>query len=250
MKPGIYLTEKEILEQKTDLPPIKKILNAIQNPHIKAFTKEALEKAPDRFWLDPCSIKASRNVISRKYHNPITLTVPGGIVNHSTTAVYFAIEGLRRRPCFRIDINKTSIEIFPLLPNADGIFPKPIWQDRTISAILLHDACKNGDNKNVPWGGGTHPGHGELAAEFIKKIPSFKKLRQRDQSLISNGIKWHMGHLRYSFAPKGEKFTESASKSRFTEFEKVIQEADFYSTRVFLTGIDFQLINYPSKSQK
>ena len=224
MKKGIYLSAKEILKLKTDLPPIKKLLDEIQNPSIRAFTKQGLENAPDKFWINSCSIRMSKNIPFRAFHNPITLTNPGGIINHKIVAVYVGLDALRRRPRFRIDIKEVPFQI-----------PKPKWKDRTISAVLLHDICKNG----VPWSDRVHPQHGELAVKILKQLSCSKKLNPYDRQYILNGIKWHMGTF---FHPDRE--------FKFTEFERVIQEADYYSTRRFLTGVDIdvELINYPPKT--
>lgn len=227
MKKGVYLSAMEILKLKTNLPPIKELLKEIQDPNVRAFTKKGLEEAPDPFWVHPCSIRMAANVELRKFHNPITLTEPGGIINHSIVAVYFALNALRRHLSFRIEIEEIPFQL-----------PKPEWKDMAISATLLHDICKNGDNRIAPWGERVYPEHGKLAATLLSNLPSYLKLNHLQRKNILNGIKWHMGNFIKGFHPGRP----------FTEFEKVIQEADYYSTRIFLTGVDIQLINYPPKT--
>lgn len=225
MKPGIYLNAEEILKQKTSILPIKLILEKIQSPSIKEFTKEGLEKAPDEFWTSPSSIRAKKfGIENRKYHTAFDLIEPGGIINHIIVCAYYVIEGLRRYIQLRKKLDKPPF-----------IVPEPIWLDRALSAALLHDICIRGDNRKIKWGDKSCYNHGELAANLLSQLPSCKKLAKEDKFQILNGIKWHMG----TFGP----FPGRA----FTPFEKVIQEADYYSTRTFLTGVDIQLLNYPPK---
>lgn len=223
MKPGIYLTEKQILELKTDLPPIKQILNEIQDPLVRTSAKKGLEMAPDDMWLYPCSIQMSADLPNRLYHGPFNLVRPGGILNHLIIGSRIAIYGLKRYHCFRYKID-------PPINYA----PKPEWKDLALHSFLLHDACKYApENYYDSWGEKMHRKHGLLAAEFISQIPAFKKLDSFQKKQILNSIKWHMGIF------------GSLPKRRFTEFERVIQEADFYSSLTFLIDVDIQLINYP-----
>jgi len=226
MKPGIYLTAKEILKLKTELPPIKKVLDEIYNPEIKVFTQDALERAPKQFWTYPCSKRSkTEGIEKRKYHAPFNLVEPGGIINHSVVCAYCALEGLKRYTEFRKPVADWRRWIITTK-----------WSDLAISAALLHDICKNGDNITAPWGEQMHPRHGELAVEFLVHLPSLKAVPFEDIHEILCGTMWHMGN-----------FGPLPSSKKFSEFELVIQEADFYSTRVFLENVDIELINYPPK---
>ncbi len=233
MKPGIYLTEKEILEQKTDLPPIKKILDEFYDPNVKIFTEEALNKFADEFWIYPCSNRMAAMISDRKFHNPFDLVIPGGNLNHLIFGDYVIVETLRRRPCFTKEkVIVDGIDYYP---------PKPKWKDVARSIFLLHDGCKNGIDS---WGKRMFREHGLLTAEFLKRLPSFKKLNSFQKKHILNGVKWHMGR----FGPLPIRpLRKLLGKPLFTEFERVVQEADYHSTLTILTGVDIQLINYPPK---
>jgi len=203
----IEITKEEILHLKTELPPIQEALNKFNNPLIRDFVREALEKAPDGLWLDPCSSTG-------KYHPPFDQVVPGGLVNHMLVSTYFVEQGIRR-------YHEFTDEKFQ---------PDPKWLDLARAACMLHDIAKCG----IPWGERTVPNHGHLGAEFLKGLESFQKLSLYDRHIILRGVKWHMGRWEEGFRP--ERSVDS--------FEHLIQEADFYSTRKKIRVAGFNLINY------
>lgn len=250
----IKVTREEILRLKTELPPIQEVLakfnNRVQrdcggceadsyNPYIKAFVQEALEKAPNEFWLDPCSSSGkyrpryAQTRFLRKYHPPFDQVTPGGIVNHILVATYFVEEGIRRYPEF-------SSEEFQPDSRWAEIKPDPRWLDLARAAMMLQDIAKCG----IPWGNHTVKNHGHLGAEFLKSLGAYQKLDPSDQRIILSGVEWHMGRWEAGF--EQERGWEGClfPSSCFTAFELLIQEVDYYSTRTRVRVAGFNLINY------
>ena len=223
----IKVTEEEILRLKTELPLIQEALEKFNNPFIREFVQEPLEKAPDGFWLDPCSS-------SGKYHPPFDQVIPGGIVNHVLVATSFVEEGIKRYPEF------CSAEVDPE-HKWGSMRPDPRWLDLARAACMLHDIAKCG----IPWGEHTVANHGHLGAEFLKKLGSFQQLDPADQRIITTGVKWHMGRWEEGFKNRVWEQEHCLFPSRcFTPFELLIQEADYYSTRTKVRVSGFNLINY------
>lgn len=232
----IKVSEEEILRLKTELPPIQEALakfnNRAQqdcggreadsyNPLIRDLVEEALEKAPDGFWFDPCSSTG-------KYHPPFDQVIPGGLVNHMLIATYFVEQGIHR-------YHEFTDEKFQ---------PDPRWLDLSRAATMLHDIAKCG----IPWGDHTVKNHGHLGAEFLKKLGSFQRLDPADQRIIATGVRWHMGRWEEGFGQNrgGERCLFPSTC--FTGFELLIQEADYYSTRTKVRVAGFELINYECKA--
>jgi hypothetical protein len=207
-----FTDEGEILHLKTELLPLKEALGRFHNGRIRKFVEEALNVAPDGFWLDPCSS-------SGRYHPPFDQVVPGGIVNHVLVATYCVEEGIRRYPKF-----------------TDGKSqPNPDWLDRARATAMLHDIAKYG----IPWGDHTVSNHGHLGAELLERLGTFEDLEPIDQDMVLRGVRWHMGRWEKGFE------TDHRRTVGFHPFELLIQEADFYSTRVRIrVAEDFDLINF------
>jgi len=206
----IKVSQEEILRLKTQLPPVKEALARFGNERIRAFVREAMEKAPDGFWLSPSSS-------SGKYHPPADNVIPGGLVNHVLIATYFVGQGIRRYPEF----------------TDEECRPDPKWLDRARAAAMLHDIAKNG----IPWGRHTVPDHGHQGARFLAGLRSAQALDPLDRTMILRGVKWHMGRWEAGF----DLITDWG---RFDTFQLLIQEADFYSTRKQVRVAWLELINY------
>jgi len=166
----------------------------IKSPEIRRFTLEILNAADPQFWIAPCSS-------SGKYHPPEDQG-EGGLVRHTIKAVAVAKQDLRR---YDFDDHE---------------------KDAAISAVLLHDTCKNG----IPWGENTNYSHGVIAARWLGE---FNLEHPTAKQLIINGVRYHM-------APWCEPL-EEVERSLLPEgIERVVQNADFFSSRQsmsFLPGV-------------
>ena len=227
----IEVTGEEILRLKTKLPPIQEALNKFNNPLTREFVREALEKAPDRFWLDPCTK-------SEEYHPPFDRVVPGGIINHALVCTYFVERGIQRYPEFAYQEMHPDHH-WPITK------PDPRWLDLARVAAMLHDIVKCG----IPWGKHTVKNHGHLGAEFLSTLPTFQLLDPDDQSWILVGVRWHMGRWEEGFEQLsslhwGNGLDALEEWGGFSPFELLIQEVDYYSTRTQVRVAGFELINY------
>lgn len=216
----IEITEEEILRCKTKLPPIQEALAKFNNPLIRKFVREALEKAPDELWLAPCSSTG-------KYHPPFDQVTPGGIPNHMSVVTYLVEQGIFRYPEFTYQESHPDHH-WPVTK------PDPRWLDLARAATMLHDIAKCG----IPWGERTVKNHGHLGAEFLENLESFQKLGRFDRTMILRGVTWHMGRWEEGFEQDHRRVFG------FFPFELLIQEADYYSTRKKVRVADFNLINY------
>lgn len=203
----IEVTKEEILRLKTKILPVEEALAEFNNERMEAFVREALEKAPDGFWLSPSSS-------SGKYHPPFDQVIPGGLVNHMLVVLYFVERGIQRYPEFTDKHSR----------------PYPTWLDLARAAAMVHDIAKSG----IPWGEHTVSNHGHVAALFLEGLPTFQKLGLSEQDTVSRGVKWHMGRWERGYY----------DGQTFAIFELLIQEADYYSTQKRVRVAGFNLINY------
>jgi len=209
----IKLTKEKILRLRTELPPIKEALAKFNDDLIREFVRDALERAPDGLWLDPCSS-------SGRYHPPFDQVVPGGIINHLIiVGLYFVEQGIRRYPEFTNDKSE----------------PTPRWLDLARATFMVHDIAKSG----IPWEKRTDPNHGSLGAQFLNRLQSFRELDLADRIMILKGVTWHMG-----------RWTPTRKLGCFDAIVLLIREADYYSTRKRVRIAGLELINYSSLPAK
>ncbi|MCE1248185.1 MAG: phospholipase D-like domain-containing protein [Firmicutes bacterium] len=162
---------------------IDDMVASIQDPQIKAFTKEALSKAPEGFFKAPSSATG-------KYHpadevDPADMNTDtnakaeypkyggGGLVLHSRR-----VQSMAEKLC-------------------DHYGVKGKEKDEMLCAMALHDVMKGvtmedmkagvEDSKSIVWNKTTTPNHGEVAAEWIKAIdPTGGKMTKNIQNLVAN----------------------------------------------------------------
>lgn len=138
-------------------------LDFIKSKGIRKFTEIALDNLPEYFWHVPASS-------SGRYHPPYALG-DGGLVRHTIAAVNIAetLMGLDQ-------YQKLLCEN---------------WHDCVIAALLLHDGLKQGKDGAS---GHTTKHHPLDCAEWVKNDKIFEKvIAKKDQDLISDLIKTHMG---------------------------------------------------------
>lgn len=146
-------------------------LNCIQNPDIKKFTESMIGRLPDYFFEVPASSTG-------KYHPSYALG-DGGLVRHTKAAVRIAIELFR---CHTVT----------------GKFSN-IAQDKIIAALILHDGCKSGIEKQTY----TVARHPLEIVEFCDQQDDVKGLiEEKDYSDIMNNIATHMGEWTFDFKSK------------------------------------------------
>ena len=127
-------------------------IEKIESPHIRKFTKNALDKAHDQFWLVPSSS-------SGKFHPPEDQG-EGGLIRHLVKASEVAYELAR--------------------------FYNITTQDRDIvvSAAILHDIQKNG----IPWGISSDSNHALVAYHWLDEFD----LDQPYKNKIRKCVRYHM----------------------------------------------------------
>lgn len=124
----------------------------IRDLEIRKFTKEALDNAPEGFWITPCSG-------SGRYHPPENQG-KGGLIRHLIKCIETAKDLCRY---FRLSQED---------------------KDVVLSAMFLHDIKKNGDH----WRHSTDMKHGLMGAKFLDKF----ELREPAKTEIKNCVRYHL----------------------------------------------------------
>jgi hypothetical protein len=180
-------------------------INDIKDLSLKEFAKELISNADDYFFTVPASS-------SGKYHPQFDLG-EGGLVRHTRFVAFLA-------KCL-----------------AESRIFSDIDTDLLIIAALAHDITKQGDGngKHTVW---EHP---ELAKNYVMEIyknnTKFSNIPEELINKICKAIHSHMGkwgnHAEFLRGNSPLPLPE-------TEFEKVLQEADYVSSRREITGFDFR----------
>lgn len=148
---------------------------------------------------------------SGRWHPPQDQVIPGGIINHLICCQYMIEQAIQRYPDFIKDDQRIKL-------------------DKLRCVGWLHDIAKCG----IPWGKKTVPNHGYLGVIWLEEMEGIKNNYYLFQEIIE-GIYWHMAHWEQDYR----------TGQKFTDFQKIIQEADYYSTRAKLRFADITLINFP-----
>lgn len=173
----------------------EKELAYILNPKIRAFTKKAIEKAPDYFFTVPSSSTG-------KYHSSYALGA-GGLVRHV-------------KACARIAVDLYRMEMFNHFSSDD--------KDLILSALLLHDSYKQGKDGS---GGHTVTEHPLLAKFAILEDPELNQMLEKDQlSKIGENIAHHMGAWTKDFMTEQEVLEKP--KNRMENFVHLV---DYIASR-------------------
>jgi hypothetical protein len=133
-------------------------LMLIEDEKIRQFTRDMLSQAPQAFFIREASS-------TNKYHPPSSRGYRG-LVRHVQRCVYVAQQLLRN-------------DIYAKL--------KP-YNDVIISALLLHDTKKYGDN-NSRW---SLKNHADLAAYWVVDFPN-DLIEKETQKMIAQLVLTHMG---------------------------------------------------------
>lgn len=176
----------------------------IQSIDIREFVKMALSKADPMFWKAPCSS-------SGKYHPPED-QIEGGLIIHNQKGVV-VVEQFARRAQF------SEIEL-----------------DMAISAMLLHDICKDGI---PPWGRHTDYTHGLLGSRWLEQFKLRDKVVKR---MILDAVRYHMAPWCYAVNPfeyraytKEEMMRNINELSRAltnpSRIELAVREGDYWGSR-------------------
>lgn len=164
-------------------------LNYIKDEFIKEFTKDMLTNLPEYFFEIPASSTG-------KYHPSYALG-EGGLVRHTKAAVGIAIE---------------LSNIYEFQGNEF---------DCCISALLLHDGCKNGINgKAGDWTVFKHP------LEMVNLIEDVYKEQTSEMKLICDLISTHMGKWTYNSYTKQEELRKPE-----TDLEMFVHLCDYLASR-------------------
>lgn len=170
-------------------------LDYIQNSDIKNFTEQMISRLPDYFF----EVAASS---TGKYHPPYALG-QGGLVRHTCAAVRIALE------LFRCD-------------TVTGNFSDET-KDQIISALILHDGCKSGIEKQTY----TVVEHPIEVVKFCKQQEDIKQiLDEKTFDNIMNGIITHMGQWRFDYKKKCNVLDEPKSG-----MQKFIHMCDYLASR-------------------
>lgn len=207
---------KEMLEKAEC---IEDIIAMIEHDDLRAFTYYVISQCHPDFWIIPSSSTG-------KYH-PDWENGNGGLIRHIRAVTTYAISGLRR---YGYGCDYTGMD-----PNDSAEA-----RDIIVCAALLHDWGKNG-NPPEKWGRHTTKTHGEDTANYIKEkmFPKFIKMFKEVKDV--DGLKKMLKEVciaiyhHYGIWSK-EKLSPSSNK--LTNFAKILQEADYYSSREYSKGIE------------
>jgi len=195
---------------------LEKEIEKIKSRSIRRFTEEALLKADSRFWLAPCSSTG-------KYHPPEDRG-EGGLVRHIRKAVVVAGEFGRRAKFSQLEF------------------------DLAISAVILHDICKNG----IPWGEYTDFTHGLIASEWLKQ---FKLSNELVKQMILDAVRYHMAPWCYAVNPfENRVYSAEEMRKNLDELsralvcpsriELAVREGDYWASRQEMSFLPGKSIVY------
>ena len=182
---------------------VQQEIEKIQSEDIKEFTYQVFAEVDPHFWIAPAS--------STGRHHPPEDNGEGGLVRHVIKAVA-VVEQYARRVRF------SDREL-----------------DMALSAILLHDTCKDG----IVWTTGkTDYTHGKIAAEWLEK---FNLEDKGAKDGIISAVRYHMAPWCYAVSPfEDRQYTkkemndnlEEMSRAMYpTRVELAIRDADYWSSR-------------------
>lgn len=197
---------------------IKEFIWMIEDDDLRAFTYFVISQSHPDFWVIPSSS-------SGKYH-PEWENGKGGLIRHVKAVMALAMSALRRygysyETTGDADLNAKTRDIIAF-------------------SVLLHDWGKNGD-PNKDWGKHTTKTHGEDAAKLIEEellpkfIKFFPEIKNVDElkDMVQQGcfaIRHHYGiWSKEKMKPNDPKMTDIA---------RILQEADYYSSRKFISSVD------------
>ena len=169
-----------------------KELSLIKNQDIRDFTESILKELPEYFFEIPASSTG-------KYH-PAYAVCKGGLVQHTKAAVYIAYDLL-----YRNDLYKNLQE------KADHI----------LSALILHDGCKNGLQDSHY----TKTEHPLIVSKLIKEKASNQKIAEYVTLLIET----HMGQWNKDYKTGIVKLPTPVD-----ETQNFVHLCDYLASRKFL----------------
>lgn len=204
----------EVMKESIRL--IHKEIEKIQSEDIKEFTYKAFAEVDDKFWISPAS--------STGKHHPVEDNGPGGLVRHTVKGVAVVEQGAKRA---RFSTRET---------------------DMSISAVLLHDTCKNGVDWSSPY---TDYTHGSIAAKWLEK---FELKDEMAKGEILSAVRFHMAPWCFAVSPYEDRqytkeemqlnLEEMARAMYPTRVEQAVHDADYWSSRElmsFFPGIPVEL---------
>lgn len=189
-----------------------KELEYIENNQIRKFTKLAIDNLPDYFF----NVAASS---TGKYHPGYALG-EGGLVRHTKAAARFANHLLQ------LDQNKAKFD--------------EIERSCIISAIILHDGWKHGNNGSSFT---THE-HPQVCADWILTSELFKELRQREKEIIASAIASHMGQWNTT------KRSSLVLQKPVTDIQQFVHMCDYLASRKDIEILFDGVVQNEGSSQK
>jgi hypothetical protein len=185
-----------------------KELGLIKDENVRKFTEEALKVLPEYFWKVPASSTG-------KYH-PQFDAGEGGLVLHTRATIVMAVQMFRNKNVFPIEERE---------------------QDYTISALLLHDGCKNGLREPSVSTISAHPAC--VVNYLMDKHPEVVGiLSSEQQKAITGAILSHMGQWNTDYVTKVVILPEPE-----TNLQKLVALCDFIVSRRFVE-VNLEAVGY------
>lgn len=202
----------------------------IESKDLRAFVFYVLSKShPEWSAISPSS--------SGKYH-PVGERGKSGTMIHIRSCMAFGMEGMRRY-------------------FGDNMNVDPKVRDELAFSIILHDWAVRGDPVTrktsgiLPqWGAHTHKEHGNIAAEIIgnELLPRFLAVfsnRISDEEELKEMVEHACFAIRnhYGIWTSPNYGGMKPDNPELTNLARMLQEADYYATRAFLTEHDPEIMN-------
>ena len=167
----------------------------MKNNDIKNFLFELLRMAPGYFYSAPSSSTG-------KYH-PAYESTKGGLVLHTKAVVYFLMQML-------------VLEEYNEFNDRD--------RDLLISAAILHDVKKHGENPHCEYTNFEHP---RLAEKFILDYKDCGVIPSEEIEFIADAVKTHEGQ----WNTNGKKSKYAPLEKPTTKAQKLIHLCDYLASR-------------------
>lgn len=183
-------TEKELTKQDK-LNLFKDELNLIKSEETRSFTEFMLDKLPEYYFTTVAAKRAT--------HHPDFARTKGGLVKHTISAVNIAYDLANRNDMF-----KSCKQ----------------YSDYIVSALILHDGCKNGRVSEGKYAT-THP---LLVCELIREY-----YNDKNSEFICSLISSHMGQWNTEFGSYVEVLPKPTNAP-----QSLVHLADYLASRRYL----------------
>jgi hypothetical protein len=198
---------------------------------LRAYCIYLLAHSHRKFWTSPSSMTG-------KYHpedqNRDSEVVPGvvvgGLISHTWHVLATCFEAMRRYGYSERASREDRVRWAKV-------------RDELAFASIIHDWAKCGDPTKGEWFDNTTSDHGEVAAEIVRGpmldrfLVAFPEVVEEPLELLREMVSDAAHAIEHHYGV-WSRARHRPSSSDMTDLDRMLQEADYYSTRRYIKGFD------------